>query len=250
MKTRNFRYSLIGIVLLSFSGFWANTASAQGVIDSDESSSRWRSTLFLYLWAAGLKGTAGIAGNDVDIDESFSDLLDNLAGAFSARFESHKGRWGYFLDGMYVKLDPSATTPVGTVNVDSKQWIVEGGGVYHFNSAVQALFGFRYQDLDLDIGLPTGTSRGGSQNWTDGILGLRLIPVKTEKWHVWLRGDVGVVGDSDSTWNAAVGAGYLFNPKWSLALAYRLLSNDYRNGGFKWDLEQSGLGLAVGYTFQ
>ena len=250
MKIKSLRYSLIGLMLLSFGSLWANTASAQGVVESDESSDRWRSSLFLYIWGTGLKGTAAVRGNEVEIDESFSDLVEELAGAFSARFESHKGRWGYFVDGMYVKLDPSATTPVGTISTETKQWIVEGGGIYHFNTKVQALFGFRYQDLDLDLNFPSGVGRGGSQSWTDGILGLRLVPVNTDRWRIWLRGDVGVVGDSDSTWNAVVGVGYLFNPRWSVALAYRLLSTDYRDGGFKWDIEQSGLGLAVGYTFQ
>ena len=181
--------------------------------------------------------------------KSFSDLADNLAGALSLRFESHKGKWGYFIDGMYVKLDPSGTTPVGTIGADIKQFIFEAGGVYHFNPTVQGLFGARYQDMSLDLNFPGGTL-SGDQNWSDGFVGLRLVPVNTNKWRVWLRGDVGVVGDSDSTWNAAIGAGYSFNKKWSMLLAYRVLSNDVIQNGFKWDVEHSGVGLAVSYTFQ
>lgn len=245
------RNSVVAFFLLATSTLWTHTTYGQGVIEQGPSD-RWRSSLFLYLWATSLNGTAAIAGNEVDIDESFSDLADNLAGAISLRFESHKGKWGYFLDGMYVKLDPSVDTPAGTITTDVKDLVLEAGGVYHFNQTVQGLFGARYQDMELDIGFPRGMSVGGSQDWVDGFLGLRLVPVNTEKWRVWLRGDVGVVGDSDTTWNAAVGAGYLFNPRWSLVLAYRVLSNDYEdeNAGFKWDVKHSGLGLALGYTFQ
>lgn len=205
---------------------------------------------YIYIFATSLDGTAAVRGNEVVVDEDFSDLADNLAGAFSARFESSKGKWGYFLDGMYVNLDPSATIPAGTINADVKQFIFEAGGVYHFSPVIQGLFGARYQDMELDLGLPTIGTISGSRDWVDGIVGIRLVPVQTDKWGVWLRGDVGVVGDSDTTWNAVIGAGYRFNPKWSLLTAYRILSNDFREDGFKWDVEHSGLGLAVGYTFR
>lgn len=248
MRKRTIRFSLLALTLLGMNTLWTSTASAQGVL-AEETGDGWRSSLFLYLWATGLDGTVGVGGQEVEIDESFSDLLENLDGAFSARFESHKGKWGYFLDGMYVKLDPSQATPIGTVSLDVKNFIFEVGGVYHFNQHVQALFGGRYQDMDVDLNLPVGTV-GGGQNWTDGFIGARLVPVNTDKWRIWLRGDVGVVGDSDTTWNAAVGAGYLFNERWSAVLAYRVLSTDIVQNGFKWDVEYSGLGLAVGYTFR
>ena len=249
MKTRYFQYPIIALMLLVTGGLWTNIASAQGVI-VDDANDRWRSSLFLYLWATSLDGTAAVRGNEVEIDEDFSDLADNLAGAFSARFESHKGKWGYFLDGMYVKLDPSATTPAGTINTDVKDLILEAAGVYHFSPVVQGLFGVRYQDMEVDLSLPMIGTISASQDWTDGFLGLRLVPVRTDKWRVWLRGDVGVVGDSDTTWNAVIGAGYRFNPRWSLVVAYRVLSNDYSEGGFKWDVNHEGVGLAVGYTFR
>ncbi|MFC1665016.1 outer membrane beta-barrel protein [Pseudomonadota bacterium] len=248
MKKRHSQYALIATVLFAVSGFWSNTVSAQGVI-TDETGDKWQSSLVLYLWATGLEGTMGVGGNQIPVDESFSDLAENLAGALSLRFESHKGKWGYFLDGMYVNLDPSATTPVGTITTDIKQYIFEAGGVYHFNPTVQGLFGARYQDLKLDMNFP-GRTVSGDQDWADGFLGLRLVPVNTNKWRVWLRGDVGLVGDSDSTWNAAIGAGYSFNKKWSLLAAYRVLSTDVVQDRIRWDIEQSGFGLALSYTFQ
>jgi len=59
-----------------------------------------------------------------------------------------------------------------------------------------------------------------------------------------------VVGDSDTTCNAVIGAGYKFNPKWSLVAAYRVLSDDIEQDGFKLDMDYSGIGIAVGYSFQ
>ncbi len=248
MKNRVVRHSSLKFVAaLLLSALWWQSAAAQGVLKEDQGENAWRSTLFLYLWASSIDGKAGIRGTETDIDASFSDLFDNLDAALSARFESHKGRWGYFLDGMYVKLEPSQDTPIGKVDVTSKTFIFEGGGVYHFSPAVQALYGVRYQDMSLDIKLPQ-VAAGGDENWIDGFVGLRLVPVRTDKWRVWLRGDIGA-GDSDFTWNAVIGAGYLFNKHWSAAAAYRILSTDLEKDGFKWDVDFSGLGLAVGYTF-
>ncbi len=59
-----------------------------------------------YLWALSMDGTVGIMGNDIDIDESFSDLLDDLDFAMSLRFESHKGKLGYFWTGWLSDLNP------------------------------------------------------------------------------------------------------------------------------------------------
>jgi len=64
-----------------------------------------------------------------------------------------------------------------------------------------------------------------------------------------LRGDVSVVGDSETTWHSFIGAAYLFNPRWSVVAAYRVLSNDIEDGSFEWDVLRSGVGLAVGYSF-
>ena len=241
------RYPILGALLLTLGSAGWSTADA-----ADEGSDgRWNSSIYLYLWGTSLNGTAAVRGNEAEIDESFSDLVENLAGAFSARFESHKGKWGYLLDAMYVKLDPSADTPAGSISSDVKQWIVEGAGTYAVNPSVQALFGVRYQDMQVDLNFPGGRGAGGSADWTDGFVGLRLIPVDTDKWRLWLRGDVGIVGDSETTWNAAFGARYNFSPKWSGVLAYRYLSNDYEDDdiGFKWDVDHSGLALAVGYSF-
>ena len=241
------KHSVCVAILLGSLVFWGQTASAQGVWQDEESPDQWSSTLYVYLWALSMDGTAGIRGNEAEIDASFSDILDVLDAAFSVRFESQKGNWGYFLDGMYTKLNPKENTPAGEISVDVKSFIGEAGGIYHFQPKVQGIFGLRYQDMDVDLNLP-GRTVGDDQNWVDAFVGVRLVPVRTDKWHVWLRGDVGS-GDSDFVWNAVVGAGYRFNKRWSLNGVYRVLSNDVEQDGFKWDVDYSGLGIALGYTF-
>lgn len=246
---RTIRQSLIGIVLTGLVS--TGTGSAQAAGAAEGSADRWNSELSLYLWASSLKGTTAIGGNEVQIDESFSDIVEHLAGAFSVRFESYKGNFGGFLDGMYIHLDPGGATPAGDIEVDVKQWIIEGGGMYVFSPVLQALVGVRYQNMDLEFRPPRGPTASGDQDWADFIVGFRFVPLITDKWRLWLRGDVGMFGDSEFTWNAVIGARYSFSKKWSGSLAYRYLSNDYEKEsvGFKYDVDQSGLGLIVGYSF-
>ena len=237
--------SIVRIALLSIISLSASSAFAQGVI-GEAPSDRWSSSLFLYVWGASLDGTAVVAGNEVDIGGG--NLADHIGGLFSGHFESRKGRWGYFLDAMYVRLDPSVDTQMGKISADVTDRIYEAAGVYQFNSMVKGLIGVRYQDLGVDLNLPSGRT-SNNRNWTDGFIGLRLIPLQTERWHLWLRADVSVVGDSETTWHSFIGAAYLFNPRWSVVAAYRVLSNDIEDGSFEWDVLRSGVGLAVGYSF-
>lgn len=102
--------------------------------------------------------------------------------------------------------------------------------------------------MDTELRLPNRTV-GDKPDWVDAFAGIRLVPVRTDKWHVWLRGDVGG-GDSDTTWNGVIGAGYRFNKPWSLGGAYRVLANNVEQDGFKWDMDYQGLGITLGYTFQ
>jgi hypothetical protein len=196
-----------------------------------------------------MDGTTGVKGNEVDIDKSFSDLLEDLEFAMSLRFESHKGNFGYFLDGMIVRLEPETSTPDGSVTIsqDVKSFVSEVGGIYHINPKVEGIYGVRYQKMDVEVDLP-GMTVGDDVDWADVFAGLRYTPVRTDKWLLWLRGDVGA-GESDSTWNAAIGAAYHINKRWSLGGAYRILTNDFEDGDFKWDVDYEGVAVILGYTF-
>lgn len=230
--------------------FWVQTASAQSYQGYEDNSDQWRSTLSGYLWALSMDGTARINGMDIDLDLSFSDLLDDLDFAFSVHFESHKGNLGYFLDGMAIQLKPESTGPGGTISQDVKSFIGEVGGIYRFNPKVEGIYGVRYQAMDVEVDPPPPAMNfGGDADWADIFVGLRFVPVRTDKWLVWLRGDVGT-GDSDTMWNGAIGASYHINNRWNLGGAYRILANDYEQDGFKWDVDYKGVTVILGYTFQ
>lgn len=209
----------------------------------------WEFHLAPYLWAAGQNGTIQAGPVSGDVDASFSDVIEFVDAGFAGHFEARNPQWGLFGDVFYVKLSDSVNLPVGTLGGEIKNRILEGGFSYRFADGVEALFGVRNQQNKLNLTLPApigGVSR--DRDWTDGFAGLRWTPVRTDKWSVWVRGDIGT-GGSDLVWLASVGGFYHFNKTVSLGVGYRYLDTDYEKDGFKWDVAMHGLLLGLDFAW-
>lgn len=230
---RKITFTLLGISLAAFS------ASSQA---------KWNYQLTPYLWGSSLDGTTAVAGQDVDFSADFSDLVSNLDAGIAANFTAQSDAWGYFIDGNFVKLSADQLGLLGGTGVEVDQKIVEAGISYRLSGQFDIIGGGRYQKVDVDINLPINRSLNGGDSWIDGFIGAVWQPVNTDKWTLKLRADIGT-GDSDSVWQAGIGGGYRFNKTWSLLLAYRYLSTDFESEKFKWDVDQSGLGLGVGISW-
>lgn len=222
---------------------------ALGVVAaSPANGAEWNYQLTPYLWATGINGTQGIRGKELEVDASFSDILEVLDIGFAARLEARGPQWGWFGDIFWAKLSDEKDLPRTALSGETRQTIAEGGLSYRFNDVLEGLAGLRYQRSEMEFSLKDIGSLDGSEDWIDGFAGLRWTPIDTGKWQVWLRGDVGA-GDSDLVWLAAANIGYRFNDTWSALLGYRHLDTDYENDGFMWDIVQSGVGLGVGISW-
>ncbi len=218
----------------------ADDASQRNSDSSSDSSTakNWEWSLApMYLWAASIDGDITIRGIKVDVNESFSDILDNLDGALMFHFEGlYKQRWGFFTDLMYIRLNPDdESTPLGDIRIDYEETLAELGGFHRWtigNHAIDGLGGYRYSSLrgklDLPAGLPGVDKR---ESWLDPFFGARWIWRMTDKWGLRLRGDFGGFGiGCDSTWNA-IGL-VTFKPWKHVAFGggYRALYQDYSRG--------------------
>jgi hypothetical protein len=69
-------------------------------------------TMTPYAWAAGLKGdVATLSGLPaVEVDASFSDVLDSTDIALMLAGEMRQGKWGLLVDLVYLDLAPQADT--------------------------------------------------------------------------------------------------------------------------------------------
>jgi len=118
----------------------------------------WEFRIEPYGWLTGINGKTGVGPLITDIDQTFSDIFDNLDMAAALQFEARHGRWGFIADGFYADLGGSGGTPgqlYDTVEVDMKQFIGElsvAYRVYEFpNGYVDVYGGIRYNNLSMDF---------------------------------------------------------------------------------------------------
>ena len=226
------------------------TGLATASADSHETSG-WNHFLGFYLWGMSIDGTASVGPVDAPLDLNFKDdLLDNLAGAFSAHYEAKKDKLTLFGDYMYADLDPKTELPNGAeVDVDFKNKMWELGVAWDLTEASarttwQVLGGVRSnkQEFRLQVGSPVLISV--NETWYDGFIGARVITPLSAKWRFVGRADIGA-GDSDSVLNALGAFDWRFNNWGSLLIGYRWMDFDYDNGKngaerYAYDASQAG----------
>lgn len=230
----------------------------------------WHFVLGTYLWTTALNGTATLDGREIQIDATFIDVLkatDSLL-AFDLLFVARKGRWGFLVDPLYMKLGAEGQGPLGFADVHVKTHIViaETTGFYTFlekerNGAgqsrisIDALLGLRIWWMQLSAAGSNGLfDQKGDQTWIDPLAGL-MFRFDLVRGHVpiLVRGDFGGWGaGSKIAWAATASLGY----RWLLRrldigidLAYRALGPDYRSGGFGWEVVMHGPVLAIVFGF-
>lgn len=100
-------------------------------IADDARAEPWTFTAAIYLWAAGIEGDIGADGGTASIDVPFSEIFDDLSGAFMGRFAARKGKWGVLADFFWCALEESTTGPIGgTIRAEMDLFIVELTGSY------------------------------------------------------------------------------------------------------------------------
>jgi hypothetical protein len=219
----------------------------------------WTFTIAPYFWAAGLSGEVSQFGLPVvDVDASFSDILDNLDFAAMAIGEARYDRYSIFGDLIYVKLGTDSGTPKGILatNVDVSSQTFAGlmGTGYSVlqdeTGHLDIVGGIRVWSVDTDIafhgGILDGVSVSDGATWVDGLVGVRANYSITPEVYVTGWGLVGA-GGANIDWDVAAALGYRFNERFSAVAGYRALGVDYENDGFVFDAVQQGpiIGLVM-----
>lgn len=200
-----------------------------------------------YAWLTGFNGSVNARGVELDIDESFTDVLDSsdsIVGLMGA-VDLEAGRFVAQINGAYSQAhqEDSRSRVFGNggvianaqAEVDiSTAWLEIMGGyrvVDHaiaddHRLAVDLLGGVRYTDLSLDlaveteatVALPDGEtlSQGvrrsleRDQDWFEPFVGARASVQLYEGWTASLKGDIGGfdVDGSSFAWQAMALTGY------------------------------------------
>lgn len=198
-----------------------------------------------YAWLTNLNGDMTVRGQDVGIDASFIDIVqesDSLM-AFMLNAEMRKGPFSFYSDTVYANLTASNDTLGGgglspgltiSANADAEfqLFIQELGLMYELfrgprfadgsQTAIDLVAGGRYWNIqaELELGvtgggpLPPGLqpsgglaiADGGTQDWFDPLIGLRARHQLGPGQELFARADVGGFGvGSDISWNLIAG---------------------------------------------
>ena len=218
-------------------------------------------SLGIYGWFTGLKGTIGVADiAEQPVDATFDDLANYVDFALAGRWEGRSESTIFMADVSYNNLgserDATVANQPVTAEMDMSQWIMEFGGGWRTMPEFTVLLLGRVYVIDTGATFSGENNENGgsiSTTWADSSLGGRYEKKFSGKWTASLRGDIGT-GGSDFAWFAQAAIGYDISEKFTLAAAYRILSLDREADVdtadyFKYDIDQSGLGLAVAYHF-
>jgi hypothetical protein len=151
--------------------------------------------------------TLGQKTNSTKVD--FSEVFDNLEGAFSINFSGmHKSNFGFMFDYLYLSVSADKATILGTnLDVGLTTKLAQLAGTYRFGSephTFDAVAGIRYLGVEVDVDfdrLPISLSE--EKYVVDPIIGMRYKWKIADKWDLKLYGDIGGFGiGSDFTWQA------------------------------------------------
>jgi hypothetical protein len=220
----------------------------------------WRVTIVPYFLGAGMNGTTAVAGQELTVDTSFSDILKNLQFGAMGLVVARKGNWGVGGDAIWMALGANGTTP-GPVGVTGSADVNQGAfafyGLRRLGPAADVFFGGRVNTLQANLRFngPGQPSADGSKTWFDPIVGLQLrTPDTGKRWHAQVYTEIGGFGVGSSfTWQVFPTFGVDLSQHISVEFGYRWLDIDYTSGAdntlFKWDVLTQGPVMGFGFRF-
>jgi hypothetical protein len=230
----------VAIVLATTLPAWAQAPSRPTAAMDGQ----WHFNVAPYVWMPGINGEVSVADlPPVQVDASFSDILENLDMALQGRFEARKDRFGIAADFVWMNLGAEAAqTPAADFAVDFRQFVAEGVVFYRAMSGGRAdnpahldvLAGVRYTTSRTRLGAQSsGDTEFDSDfqdlDWVDALAGLKFRAPLGAKVSILGRADIAGLG-SDFTWNLEGDLAFLATTHWTFGAGWRYLDIDYDKG--------------------
>jgi hypothetical protein len=219
-------------------------------------------TLMIYALGIGIGGEATAGPLSADIDVSAAEVLDHLELGAMVAYRWESDSWSVQADSIFASLagEQEGAQGLTRTTLDLDQLMLELDGGYRFNDNFEVLFGLRYWDFDTTIKVHGPGNTGvlaswkSGRDWVDPLVGMRAVTPINDKWSFIARGDIGGFGvGSDFAWSATAFFHWRTGENFSLAVGYRIFDFDFDDRGalnsFGLDMQQSGPGVAVAWTF-
>ena len=245
-------YGLAGVAASSLAAAQSTSSGGSG----------WEFAVTPYLWASGTKAKIETPqGENVKVDESFFDILDDLKFAFMGAFEAKHGRFVSVQDIMYLSLGSSADGHIGPIPIDADvdekllttthlfgYRVVDNGPMF-----VDVFAGGRITSIkvDLDVDLPLQTIERDSKKTQFGpAIASRVRFPLSDKWGVGIYGDIGGFGvGADLSWQLLGTVQYDISDRWRLSGGWRHFYAKQSKNDFDVHMKLDGPILGVTYRF-
>ncbi|EPF89182.1 hypothetical protein GCM10025882_36500 [Acinetobacter gyllenbergii] len=238
------------IVICSLSGFQAHAESIK-----ESFAGETKVFLNIYGFAADIDGVIGYQGLNYQLDQPFKDTADALDQALMGHLEINKGKWGIFSDIQYVKTEEKKQVYSFPVVLSTKVNLSNLGIYYRAYEqfpdgqglVIEPSLGVNYTDLEGVLGA-LGKQVSVGEDWYEYFGGVRLRYNNDSPWNLAAQYTYG----TEQTQIAQAYLGYrqkVFTAPVNFRVGYRYVSQDYKNGSFKWDTVQQGpvIGIGVGF---
>lgn len=209
----------------------------------------WSAQITPYVWATGIGGdiTPFSGAPTLSIDKGFSDILDDLDGAFFLSGYARRDRLVFMGDFSWSSSSKSGRIPPGLPaqgKLSQRSMTLLGGWrtLQNDDFTLDLLAGARAWSVKSSIDVAGGLIHAApSKEFVDPILAARANIAIAPRWSAILYADIGGFGaGSESTSQLLATVNYEVNDNLWLSLGYRQLDVDYRSGGTDVDMRMAG----------
>lgn len=176
------------------------------------SGDRWDWSLAPYLWASSVSSDVSVAGQPVQSEVKFSDLIDKLDYGVLMHAEGQGDEFGMFADLVYMKVSDQTNGDVLSADAALTSTLFELALVWSpgekRNVGFEGFAGLRYMENKVDVTFELAGPSVPSErrivdpSATDFLIGARYTAELSERWSLTLRGD-GSFGESDGSYGAS-----------------------------------------------
>lgn len=229
---------------------------------SASSSSGWEVSFTPYLWMSGMKiDIETPQGENIEVDDSFTDILGDLKFTFMGAMEVKHGRFVSVQDIIFISMGSSADGQIGPVPIEAEvderlistthlfgYRVVDEGPMF-----VDLFAGARFSSIkvEVELDLPQQTVERDTKKTEVGpVIASRVRFPLSEKWGIAVYGDLGGFGvGADLSWQLLGTVQYEISDRWRLAAGWRHFSATQEKNDFDVDIKLDGPILGVTYRF-
>jgi hypothetical protein len=222
--------------------------------DENNKDKGWNFVIAPYIWAPITTGEVVVNGNGQGFETKPADLLSSLNMAGMLYFEAANAHWSISADLLYVNLGNDVTIPGDSLqpgSLDAKLTSFGVYGMYRVAKWFEVGVGGRFTSANSELkavadpanDLPAIDEKANNSFFDPLIVYRFTVPIKNEKWHAGLRGDIGGFGvGSQFTYLVYPYGGYQFSKLFELTLGFRASGLDFESGSGA-DLHKLNLNL-------